>query len=61
MKFSINLDFVYENRDYVEAMREIRECGFQNAEIVFMEGKDLKRAVEDDTYIQYVKELLKKI
>lgn len=46
MKFSINLDFVYENRDYVEAMREIRECGFQNAEIVFMEGKDLNRLVE---------------
>lgn len=46
MKFSINLDFVYENCDYVEAMREIRETGFKNAEIVFMEGKDLNRLVE---------------
>lgn len=46
MKFSINLDFVYENRDYVEAMREIKEVGFQGAEIVFMEGKDLNRLAE---------------
>lgn len=46
MKFSINLDFVYEDRDYVEAMREIATTGFKNAEIVFMEGKDLDRLVE---------------
>lgn len=46
MKFSINLDFVYENEDYAEAIREIKEIGFENIEICFMQNKSLEKLVE---------------
>ncbi len=46
MKFSINLDFVYENQDYIAAIREVKDIGFQNIEICFMQGKSLEKLVE---------------
>lgn len=46
MKFSINLDFVYDGKDYVQAIHEVKEIGFQDVEICFMEEKSLEKLKE---------------
>lgn len=53
MKFSVNLDFVYNGYDYIEAIREIKETGFEHIEICFMKEKniDLLERVQRETGI----------
>lgn len=46
MKFSINVDFVYDGADYVEAIREIKEVGFEHIEICFMQEKSLEELMK---------------
>lgn len=46
MKISINLDFVYDGVDYREAMKEIKEIGFDAVEVCFMKGKSIEDLIE---------------
>ena len=41
MKFSINIDFVYDSINYLDAIREIKEIGFENIEVCFMHDKNI--------------------
>lgn len=42
MKFSVNVDFVYDGIDYIKAIHEIKEVGFENIEICFMQDKKIE-------------------